>query len=107
MIPDQKKKRKGARYTIGTDVIVKDDPNYNISGYAVTIQNQGSTMVRLNEVILLPGDDREIVPPADGKVEYRLRVKFIGEYPFNDPLSNYPMLSQGNRLVIEQMDEKD
>lgn len=95
-----------SRYSWFNDVIVEDDPNKQVRGYTILIRNQGSTMVKVGEDILLPDDQFEVSPPANdenGYVDKVIRIKFLGPIPLTNPLAMYPQLSFGNRLVITEL----
>jgi hypothetical protein len=92
------------KYTTVEHSIVKDDPNYHTSSPCFTVQNQGSTVARVNQWILNPGDSVEV--SQGGIIEKRLEIKFLSAYPFTQALANFPELWSGNRLLIIEMQLK-
>lgn len=83
-----------------TDIVVKDDANYQVKADAVLIHNQGGTNVQVNGTLLYPDDALEI----GGGLDTRLFINFGLDYDFNQDISNYPCLRSGNKLVISTLD---
>ena len=93
-------------YTWIEDVVIQNDPNKEVKGHVVKIHNQGSTIVRVGEEVLLPDDMIEVSPPPNdpkGIIFKRLRISFLGAFNFNNPLINYPQLWAGDRLLISEL----
>lgn len=86
-----------------TDIVTHDDGNYYIKAGAALIHNQGGTNVSVNGTLLYPDDALEI----GGGVNTRLFIKFQGDFAFNNPISDYPCLRSGNRLVVHSLGNCD
>ncbi len=95
------------KYTWIDDVVVEDDPNKEVAGYSITIHNQGTTLVKVGERVLLPDDQMEIISPEkmNGSfIRKVLKIKFLGATTattYSPALS--PQLYNGNRLLITEI----
>jgi len=96
-------KHRRALLDFSTDIVIQDDANYYVKAGAALIHNQGGTNVTVNGTLLYPDDALEI----GGGVNTRLFISFQGDYDFNNPISEYPCLRAGNRLVVHSLGNCD
>ena len=97
------------RFTVHTDIVAADDANYHVTNAtAITIINQGSWLVQINQIVLNPDDVIEIPPvnSENGLIDWRMRIRFLIPAPFVDA-NTYPNLFLGRQIVILVTKQKE
>lgn len=106
---------RGWAYTPHEHIIVKDDANVEIKATSIMVQNQGTTIVYLNEMVLLPGGvyKEDVLIPNVIDVRYMVRFGqdlFLAQprtfIPGVPSITIPPDLWEGNRLYIRELRKK-
>ena len=95
------------RFGIQEDVLVRSDPNYEIKdANSLLVYNMGSTLVKVNQWIMIPDSKIEVPPPntEGGTFDWKLSVLFGVNFIID--LDLYPYLVLGPKLLIVYSQEK-
>lgn len=99
-------------YTSHEDLVVKNDNNYHVRATSVLFHNQGTWIVKINELILMPGDvykEDVLIPHV---YQERFIIRFLSDFypggtggqsfiPVGTPIP--PNLYNGKRLYVREL----
>ena len=96
-------------YLVNYDIITGQDANKEVRGHSITVHNQGSTVVRVNEDFLLPDDQLIIEAPSkNSNISMRFILRFGQPMATpSSPTSPLPQLYPGNRIAIKTLEIRD